>query len=227
MFSLGKGLYKEMVKKDEYFVAVLGLDNAGKTTFVEQFKANFDKSYTRRHPSKITSTVGLNLVKVDCGRVILNLWDLGGEAGLRSLWKTYLEECHIIIYVVDASDVQRLDEAIESLEQILVSARAPTLPLLILLNKCDTLETHVNGPSTSSMPTIYEEPPLTMTNGHRHNDVSNTDCSQTVRDQIYQCVSQMHHSDLAVITISAIQNLNVQKCASWLIDALLAKQEPP
>lgn len=55
------------------------------------------------------------MVKVDCGRVILNIWDLGGEAGLRSLWKTYLEECHIIVYVVDASDVQRLDEAIESL----------------------------------------------------------------------------------------------------------------
>ena len=75
MFTLSKGMYSEMAKKPEYFVSVLGLDDAGKTvrlstvsidddymfhTFAEQFKACVDRDYKCRHPSKISSTVGLN-----------------------------------------------------------------------------------------------------------------------------------------------------------------------
>ena len=31
MFALGKGFIHQMVKKDEYNIAILGLDDAGKT----------------------------------------------------------------------------------------------------------------------------------------------------------------------------------------------------
>lgn len=31
MFALSKGVYDEMVRKDEFFVVLLGLDGAGKT----------------------------------------------------------------------------------------------------------------------------------------------------------------------------------------------------
>ncbi len=31
MYSLLSGLYKHIVRKDEYYVLILGLDNAGKT----------------------------------------------------------------------------------------------------------------------------------------------------------------------------------------------------
>lgn len=34
MFSLFYGLYKYLFKKDEFFVLILGLDNAGKTVSV-------------------------------------------------------------------------------------------------------------------------------------------------------------------------------------------------
>ncbi|XP_016402079.1 ADP-ribosylation factor-related protein 1-like [Sinocyclocheilus rhinocerous] len=41
MYTLLSGLYKYMFQKDEYCVLILGLDNAGKTTFLEQTKTKF------------------------------------------------------------------------------------------------------------------------------------------------------------------------------------------
>lgn len=37
MFALSKGLITQMVKKDEYYVTILGLDDAGKTVGSFQF----------------------------------------------------------------------------------------------------------------------------------------------------------------------------------------------
>lgn len=38
------------------------------------------------NPSKITTTVGLNIGKIDIAGVRFNFWDLGGQEELRSLW---------------------------------------------------------------------------------------------------------------------------------------------
>jgi ADP-ribosylation factor related protein 1 len=60
MYTLLSGAWKYVFRKDEYFVLILGLDNAGKSTFVESAKAKFNPQYKMMQPSKITSTVGLN-----------------------------------------------------------------------------------------------------------------------------------------------------------------------
>lgn len=69
MYTLLSGLYKYMFRKDEYCVLILGLDNAGKTTFLEQSKTRFNKNYKAMSFSKITTTVGLNSkgVPKSCG----------------------------------------------------------------------------------------------------------------------------------------------------------------
>ena len=36
MYSLVSGLVKYILKKDEYCILIIGLDNAGKTTILEQ-----------------------------------------------------------------------------------------------------------------------------------------------------------------------------------------------
>lgn len=38
------------------------------------------------NPSKITTTVGLNIGKIDVAGIRLNFWDLGGQEELQSLW---------------------------------------------------------------------------------------------------------------------------------------------
>jgi hypothetical protein len=45
------------------------------------------------------------------GRSTLTLWDLGGEAGFRSVWERYFREAHIVVFVLDATARARLPEA--------------------------------------------------------------------------------------------------------------------
>jgi ADP-ribosylation factor related protein 1 len=86
MFSLLKGLWDYFFRKDEYFIVILGLDNAGKTTFLETTKRRFISNYRGMPLDKITSTVGLNVGRVDIGSQRLILWDLGGQEDLQTLW---------------------------------------------------------------------------------------------------------------------------------------------
>lgn len=86
MFSLFYGLWKYLFKKEHYFVLILGLDNAGKTTFLEQTKIKFNRNYKGVNLNKITTTVGLNIGRIDYKNIVINFWDLGGQQELQSLW---------------------------------------------------------------------------------------------------------------------------------------------
>lgn len=55
-------------------------------TYLEAAKTKLTKNYKGMHPSKITTTVGLNIGKIDIAGVRLNFWDLGGQTELQSLW---------------------------------------------------------------------------------------------------------------------------------------------
>lgn len=86
MFSLLYGFWRFLFKKDEYFVLIIGLDNAGKSTFLEQVKTKFCANYKGMQLSKITTTVGLNIGKIECSGVTINFLDLGGQQELQPLW---------------------------------------------------------------------------------------------------------------------------------------------
>lgn len=74
MYTLLSGFYQYLTQKDDYFVLLLGLDNSGKTTYLEQVKAKFCPEYKMMNPAKITSTVGCNIGKVEIASVRLNFW---------------------------------------------------------------------------------------------------------------------------------------------------------
>lgn len=90
---------------------------------------------------------------------ILQFWDLGGQRDIRSIWPKYYDECHAIVYVVDAADEKRLEEGWEVFgrstvinpnretpyltpslfpESVLTSPQTRNLPLLLLANKQDS-----------------------------------------------------------------------------------------
>ncbi|KAH9417268.1 ADP-ribosylation factor protein 1 [Dermatophagoides pteronyssinus] len=137
MFSLLYGFWRYLFQKDEYYILILGLDNAGKTTFLEQTKISMNPNYRGLNLMKISCTVGLNIGKIDNNGVILNFWDLGGQSELQCLWDKYYAESHAIIYVVDSSDQQRLDESKRAFEKMIENESLKGTPLLFVANKQD------------------------------------------------------------------------------------------
>lgn len=137
MFSLFYGLWEYLFNKGNYFILILGLDNSGKTTFLEHARCNFNKNYKSIDLNRIASTVGLNVGKIDTNGVILNFWDLGGQKELQLLWDKYFLEAHAIIWVIDSSDRDRLNESIEAFNTIIKNELLDNLPLLFVINKQD------------------------------------------------------------------------------------------
>lgn len=44
---------------------------------------------------------------------MLQFWDLGGQRGIRSIWPKYYDDCHAVVFVIDAVDHERLSEGWE------------------------------------------------------------------------------------------------------------------
>jgi ADP-ribosylation factor related protein 1 len=138
MFSLINGFVKWYFSKTEVKVLVVGLDNAGKTTYLERIKSMYSSEGGSSVPlDRIQPTIGLNMGRVQAYGCDVTLWDLGGQQSFRSIWNNYFEDADIIVYVVDAADEERLEEAKTTLQKVLKHSEAARLPLLIFGNKND------------------------------------------------------------------------------------------
>lgn len=149
-----KSLYLHATSKEEYSILLLGLDNAGKTTLLEQIKAIY--SADGQHPNlKTVPTVGQNVSVIDLPDCYLRIWDVGGQHSLRGLWQSYYKSAHAIVFVVDSTDVGdadierlskgpgkadeegRLAECKLVLEDVLQNEDTEGVPVLVLANKQD------------------------------------------------------------------------------------------
>lgn len=130
----------------EYSVILLGLDNAGKTTFHEQVKSLFLPN-APEPKLKTVPTVGQNVSTIPLNDMYLKLWDVGGQMSLRNLWQSYYSSCHAVVFIIDSTDIGdgnleddtsgRLDECRMVLEDVLQHSETEGVPLLILANKQD------------------------------------------------------------------------------------------
>ncbi|CEP14333.1 hypothetical protein [Parasitella parasitica] len=136
MYTLLSGFYNYLARKEEYYVLIIGLDNAGKTTLLERIKSIF-MGVAGLDPDKIAPTVGLNIGKVDIKSSRINFWDLGGQKDLQSIWERYYTECHAIVFVVDSTDPVRLEECRDTFEKMITNDAVEGVPVLMLANKQD------------------------------------------------------------------------------------------
>jgi len=114
-------------------VLLLGLDGAGKSTALAHMK-------TDKGPSKdaeTVPTVGFNVETVRHQNQTFIVWDVGGQHKIRPLWKHYFAHTDAIIFVVDSSDTERIQEAKSELDGLLSEPELAKSVLLILCNKCD------------------------------------------------------------------------------------------
>lgn len=75
--------------------------------------------------------------KISLPSTTLHFFDLGGQRDIRSIWPKYYDECHAVVFVLDAVDQSRLSETWEVFDEVINSPRLLNLPLLLLANKQD------------------------------------------------------------------------------------------
>ncbi|KAF6262286.1 small Arf-related GTPase [Scenedesmus sp. NREL 46B-D3] len=116
-------------KEKEIRVLMVGLDNAGKTTIVRKLN--------KEDISTISPTLGFNIKTMQFKGYKLNIWDVGGQKTLRPYWRNYYEKTDGLIWVVDSSDLARLEDCRKELHALLQEERLFGATLLILANKQD------------------------------------------------------------------------------------------
>lgn len=121
---------KQKLKEREVRVLMLGLDNSGKTTIV--------RSMLKKDISEISPTMGFNIDSVRYKSFNINIWDIGGQSSLRTFWFNYFEKTDFLVWVVDASSLQRLGENFKEFANVLKEDRLAGCGLVILINKIDT-----------------------------------------------------------------------------------------
>jgi ADP-ribosylation factor related protein 1 len=227
---LSKGLITQMVKKDEFYVTILGLDDSGKTTFLERVKSIFNDSIMPQ-PSKISPTVGMNIGKIDHRRIRLIFWDVGGQAELQTLWDKYISECHAIIYIIDASNEERIEESEQAFRKVVAFDRVSQLPLLILFNKCDE-EKEIKEEDESNNEREKKECTTKTTNLEKFRQSlaettrlssstsATTTTPPTAGENGTNGEEMKEEGELAIMSISAKDNLNIEKSIKWLGEAI-------
>jgi ADP-ribosylation factor related protein 1 len=138
MYHLTKSIYSSLTRTEEYSVLILGLDNAGKTTLLERLKSQYGGAGTKVvPPDRIAPTVGQNVGHVKISNTLIKLWDLGGQESLRSLWDSYYTSSHAVVFVVDSTDRERIEECKQTLDSIVSREDIEGTPILMLANKQD------------------------------------------------------------------------------------------
>eukprot|EP00658_Telonema_sp_P-2_P021323 TRINITY_DN18491_c0_g1_i15.p1 TRINITY_DN18491_c0_g1~~TRINITY_DN18491_c0_g1_i15.p1 ORF type:complete len:195 (-),score=54.69 TRINITY_DN18491_c0_g1_i15:212-796(-) len=115
--------------KDEAMVLIVGLDGSGKTTMMYQWKVG--------KPVATTPTVGFEYTTIQHGNYNFTVWDLGGEDKIRSLWRHHYSGIDAVVFVVDSTDTERMDEARNELWMMLRYEDLRDSRLLVVANKQD------------------------------------------------------------------------------------------
>lgn len=110
-------------------LVMVGLDNAGKTATVRGIQGD--------NPQDVAPTVGFSKVDLKQGKFEVTIFDLGGGKRIRGIWKNYYSESHGVVFVVDSTDVQRIQETRETMAEVLQHPRIAGKPVLVLANKQD------------------------------------------------------------------------------------------
>lgn len=122
-------LFDKLFSKREYRVLLLGLDNAGKTTILFNLKLG--------EVVASVPTVGFNVEKLEYKNVEFSAWDVGGQDKIRRLWKHYYDGTDALIYVVDSSDTDRIEESRKELAKLLDADELKDASVLVYANKQD------------------------------------------------------------------------------------------
>lgn len=125
------GLAQSCTTSRHASVICCGLDCSGKSTILSHVSPN--------QYSTILPTSGMQLEHFNKFGVDWKVWDVSGTGSNRSLWPLFYKHVGGIIFVVDASDKERVSCARDELSSVMTSHdfRRRKISLLIFFNKMD------------------------------------------------------------------------------------------
>ncbi|XP_037803232.1 ADP-ribosylation factor-like [Penaeus monodon] len=103
----------------------VGLDAAGRTAILCKLKLGHVMCTI---PATSAFRPGFSGETVECEGVRLTLWDMGGQARLRPPWRLFCRSFSAVVYAVDSSAGERLQEAREELEAVVSAEEAFGMP---------------------------------------------------------------------------------------------------
>jgi len=113
-------------------ILVLGIDGAGKTSFLNRVQNPKKDVAVEPTESYETHDVKLSGVK-------FNVWDVSGKPSVRSLWSSYYKQGGIdaIIWVLDSADTNRIEETKKTLHAQMRDPELQGKMLFVICNKQD------------------------------------------------------------------------------------------
>ena len=139
-----------------------GLDNAGKTTLLYRLRDGTLASFVPTQRAQVQEMVRAcppippgpaalltRRARVyvwgrtvpsrpqQVGALTVRAWDLGGHEAVRQLWRDYYLQAEGILFMVDAADPDRFDEARGELDGLMEDTSLPPVPVAVLANKAD------------------------------------------------------------------------------------------
>jgi len=165
-------LFARLFGRKEVRILILGLDNAGKTTILCEYRrarlsiasaplpptpflSTSPSSLAFRlrapcgdriptadrlqvdEPVTTVPTIGFNVETLQYKNIKFQVWDLGGQSSIRPYWRCYFPNTDAIIFVVDSTDIERLETAKAELFAMLGEEDLKDAILLIMANKQD------------------------------------------------------------------------------------------
>jgi ADP-ribosylation factor-like protein 1 len=130
MGMLISSLLGSLFGSKEVRILILGLDSAGKSTIL--YKLHSPDAVIHTVP-----TIGFNVETLHYKNLKFQVWDLGGQTNIRSYWRCYYPNTNGIIFVVDSTDVERLEIAKKELMGLLGEDELKDSVLLVFANKQD------------------------------------------------------------------------------------------
>ena len=143
-----------------YSFLILGLEESGKTTIVENLRSPKRKIISTAQPP----TIGNNAVAFyDSEFKHVSIWEMGGNKKSRALWSTLLPRAQGLIWVIDISKPALFQESFSLLERMLMEVQVDTKvrimagkPVYIVLNKTDLIKEHPIETKVASISYINE-----------------------------------------------------------------------
>ncbi|XP_055421413.1 ADP-ribosylation factor-like protein 13A [Bubalus kerabau] len=120
-------------------IIILGLHNSGKTVLVEAFQRQLPSR------SRMDSCSNSELTTLLVDNFEVSIYDLKGDMQGCEIWPNYYAQAHGLVFILDSSDLERMQEVKVILPNMLSDERVAGKPILLLANKQDKMDALTSG----------------------------------------------------------------------------------